>query len=868
MSQTTYGSITIVDITDAGQLSAYPTSNMPLSIIYDPNEGNGGSYTPNWSSNNLVLTPVIYYNNRALTPAEVIASQGGSIVWQRREGIGNITSLTTGETVSSGVLTVNQNKFSVVSPAVQPSMITYIVTVTYQDPTIGSALTASGQITFSLVKLASTAKTCSIVGDTVFKYRGDGTLVGSANIVLTAQYSGVSLSQWQYKHPTTGVWTQFPQSSNTPTFTVNESTHANLFGGSNNDKSVLNVRLTTSDENTFDYHTIVKLRDGAAGTNAVTAVLTNEDQMVAVPVSGSIDYSDCVSRIIIYKGGEVDTSNWSIALSPQSGSGINYTSSATVQTNDTVTVTGISGNTASITFTCTDTRQIYDPIIKVFSVVKVEKGANGVSPTIYSLDLDGVAINSTYVEPNSGDTPTFTPSSLVVRSYSKTGNDARVIYGGRIVITSGNTTIHSVERDESSYTITSTDMSYASANGYMTVTLYAAGGGQTPLDTQTIVITTDGKEGDKGDVGNNGTDAINVILGNQADVIPCDSNNKTLSDFTIDIPFTAYKGITQVGCTVAGTVTVLGKTATVTPAGASTVGHITFPKINQNTTISNATGTASITFVCEGKNIVHTYRWSRSNSGTNGVNAVLFDVYTSGGNYFTSRDSQDITMYARLMDGATEATSSASNWIWSKFDPTSGEHGAYVPIAGSGTSPAVVGESSITINNSTVEGYASYRVTCQYGTGNTTYTAYYALYDKLDPIQAQVLSSIGNQIVNKQGVGALYVLVTDTGTGLEIDPLKSDRFLTSAPTTPTPVLGDFYYHLDTTYKVVTLKKYNGNSWEDATSSDLPTGDYSWTYRNQNGEVTVPTGMATTGKVIYIDSSFVTKKLIADVTVQI
>ena len=78
MAQTTYGSITLVDLTDVGQLSVYPTSNMPLSIIYDPDQN---SYTPNWgtSSTNLILTPVIYYNNTALTAS----TTGVTITWRR-----------------------------------------------------------------------------------------------------------------------------------------------------------------------------------------------------------------------------------------------------------------------------------------------------------------------------------------------------------------------------------------------------------------------------------------------------------------------------------------------------------------------------------------------------------------------------------------------------------------------------------------------------------------------------------------------------------------------------------------------------------------------------------------------------------------
>lgn len=866
MSQTTYGSITIVDITDAGSLSVYPTSNLPLSIVYDPNNGSNGSYTPNWGANNLELEPKIYYNNTVLVPSEILQDPNNSIVWKRREGIGNKTNLITGETVSNGNLIVNQNQFDATSPYC-PAMITYIVTVTYKDPYVNVALTAEGQITFSLVRLASTAKTCSIVGDTVYKYDADQHVTPTnGNITLTAVYSGVSLSEWQYKHPSTGVWTKFPNSTNTTTFTINETTHSDMF----TEDGVLNVKLTTSDANVYDIHTIVKLRDGAKGTDTISAVLTNEDQMVAVPTTGSIDYSQAKSQIIIYNAGKVDTNNWTIALSPASGSasGITYTASKTVANNDTVQVSDITGDSRSITFTCTDTRGQYAQIIKTFSIVKVAKGADGHEPTIYTLECDGVAINATNAHAESTDTQntiTYTPSELWVRAYSQTGNGARTAYAGRIVITSGSTSIYSKNADESSHKITSTEMASAKANGYMTVSLYADGGTSTLLDTQTIVITSDGAKGATGEDGTPGVDAINVVLGNQADVIPCSSDNKTLAKVDIDIPFVAYKGTTQVACSVVGTVTILGQTANVSTADASTIGHITC-SINKNTTITNPTGTVSITFSCEGKNIVHTYRWTRSTAGSNGINAKLFEVYTIGGNVFTSRESQDITMYGRLMDGSSDVTTSASDWKWYVYDPEEGSQGGYRLIAGQGTSPAVEGTSQLSINNSTVHGYASYKVTCNYDNSANPYIAYYVLLDKLDPIQAQIFSSIGNQIVNKQGIGALYVIVTDTGTGEEVDPLKSDRFLTADPSGGSS--GDYYYLLDSTNKTVTLRKHNGSGWGNASTSDLPTGDYRWSYRGSDGTPTVPTGMATTGKVIYIDSTFVTKKLTADVKVDI
>ena len=827
MAQITYGSITLVDITDSGQLSVYPTSNMPLSIIYDPDQN---TYTPNWSSTNLTLTPVIYYNNQQLTGS----STGVTVTWKRREGVGNISDLTTGETKQgNGNLKVTANKFTASS-----TMLSYIVTVTYLEPDTQNTLSAEGQITFSLVKLASSAKTCIISGGTVFKYNTNQTLVGDSSIVLTAKLNNVSIQEWQYKD-SNGDWVQYPNSGTTDTLTVNATD--NVF---NND--VATIQLITNDANVYDIHTITKLRDGAPGEGTITAVLSNEDQMIAFPNTGNPDYSQATSQIYIYNGGAVDTQNWTITQSKTSN--LTTTSSQTVANNDTVAVTNMTGDTGTVTFTCR--RSGYADIIKTFSVVKVAQGANGTSPTIYYLKYAALAINKT--TPSDGSAVTYKPSSVFISGNAKTGSANPVLYEGRFKITSGSTTIYTSTQNESSYTITTSNIAAASTNGYMTVELYQAGGTTTLLDTQTIVITSDGAQGEQGQQGQAGVDAINVILGNQADVIPCTSDNKPQAAFTIDIPFTGYKGTTQVACEVTSPPSILGITPTVTQATATAVGHIVY-NLTTSTNVNTTNGNVSLSFTCEGKTIVHTYRWTRSTAATNGVNAKLFELYTLGGNVFTSRGSQDITIYGRLMDGATDRTTSCTDWIWAKW-----QNGAYTTISGQTAS-------SIIINNSTVDGFASYRCTCQYS--GTTYTAYYSLIDKLDPIQATAFCSLGEQIVNGQGYGAFYVIVTDTGTGQELDALKSDRFLTAAPS--NPATGDLYYHLNTTQKTVTLKKYTGSAWADAGSGDLPTGTYTWTFRDSSGEATTFNGASSAlGKVIYVDGTLVTKKIIADVKVEI
>ena len=53
-----------------------------------------------------MITPVIYANQTAIA----LNNAALTITWKRKEGSGSETALTTGETVSGNILTVNQNK--------------------------------------------------------------------------------------------------------------------------------------------------------------------------------------------------------------------------------------------------------------------------------------------------------------------------------------------------------------------------------------------------------------------------------------------------------------------------------------------------------------------------------------------------------------------------------------------------------------------------------------------------------------------------------------------------------------------------------------------------------------------------------------
>ena len=866
MSQTTYGSITIVDITDVGKLSVFPTSNQPLTVVYNPDDH---TYSPNWGSSNLVLEANAYYNNTALTTTDA------TITWTKKVGIGSEEALGTGETVQNdGSLVVSQNKFTPTT-----SMITYIVHVAYQEPTTGANLSAEGQITFSMISLASDSKTCSIIGDTVFKYNTDQILVSDPSITLTAQLStNLHNPTWQYRHKDANdqwIWSTYPNSGTSSTLTVNASD--NVF---TNDHFVT-IKVIAHDVNNneyFDIHTIVKLKDGVAGSGAV-ATLTNDNQMIPFPSEGtpsSSAYSQATSTIVIYDDGEVDTQNWTITHT--NATNVTFTSSATTYTNDTISITGLTSDVGSVTFHCVKGNQI---INKVFSVVKVVQGQDGHSPEFYSIETENgvVAINRTNPS-TSSESIVYTPSSLKIYAKKTVGsNNGNVVtdYNGRLQIICGeNTHTQDLTASQTYATISSSWMAEALSDGYIKINLFETGSSAADdlLDTQTIAIVTDGSRGEPGQPGNVGASAFNVILGNQNDIINCNHDNETLGQ-TIDIPFTAYQGITQVACTVTSTLPNLFGVAPepITPSTGSNVGHIIY-NIPSGQPVTASTGSMSLTFRAtnadnEYVDVIHNYTWSRTTAPLNGSSAKLFELYAPTGNIFTSRNEQTLDIKGRLMDGSTTVTGSATNWTWYLYTGSSSapDGDGYEQITSS-TEGYTLNGSTMRVSNSAVNGFASYKCKCTY---DTTYTAYYVLYDKLDPVIADVFSSIGDKIVNKQGIGAWYVVLTDTRNGQELDPMPTTTFATADPSPAT--IGQWYYNLDSTHRTVTLKRYTSEGWKannelPASERYTPSATYSWTFRDANGNLTVPSGMATSGKVIYIDGSFVQQKLTGNVAVTI
>ena len=836
---TSYGSITIVDVTDIGEFSLYPTCDLPLSVVYSPDNE---EYTPNWGKqennvyvNPLHLTPVIYYAGNALP----LNQSGLSITWTRKvdtEAASAISS-SRGETVSGGILTVNQNQFNT-----NMAMLTYICSATYVEPDTQKPLTAQGQITFSLVKQAATLKKCSIIGESAFKYASNQTSFTPASITLTASISGAGLTNgnWQYK-ASNGNWTNFSTSTDNPT--INSTTiiiKPSISGLFNN--RIATIRKLCSDyidENspgTYDIHTIVQLYDGASADATTAAVLDNEDQVIPCNSANepTINLSNVYTTFTILENGAT-ASGWTY-VTPTTSPENTITGSwnASTRTWTLSTWTG-SSDVATVTFRATKSGK--NDLVKYLQLTKIKTGQDGTSPEYYELVCSAIATNRT--------TPgnVYSPSTLSF-SANKIVGSAKEPYQGYIAIYENGT---SGTNRGGAMTDATTPVTYTPSGNtleYLTVYLYQTGGGGDILDRQTIVVTSDGAQGAQG------AGALNIVLGNVHEGIACTNAGAVKAQTTVIIPFTGYKGTTRQACSITSS-NITGKPSgctvgTITNDNGTTAGSIQLTFAKDSTLGGSNSGEITLTFTIDGTSLPMKFSWSKSLAGTDGSPAITFQCYGKSGDVIYNNENT-VVLTSQLLEGSTEKT--ATSYTWTQWGGTN-----YTIQRGT--------TKELTINSEWINGYGAFRCAAVYG--GTTYYSYISVRDVTDPLQIQVYSTLGEQLVNGVGDGAVFVRVMLNNE--EVDIIKSTNFVTNTNQISSPSINDYCYLLNKTNATCTLMQYNGSQWR-AVSEDPYKYNYEWTFRNNLGEATTYNGNATmTGKALYLGASVINKKLVMDVEV--
>ena len=913
MATTAYGSITIVDIGDLGELSITPTSNQPSMVICDPNGPNGPTYSPDWSTSNLLLTPVVYYGGTALVDADHLSPVTGlTVTWYKQ---GSSTAIST-----NYQLTVNTNVLANVD------YVTYIARASYTEPNSGVQLQAEGQISFSKVTNASQIKTINITGDSTFltSYDNDNiSTVSPSSITLTANtqyYSDVIY--WYYQNGNN--WTSAGTGS-TKTIQPNDA-------GFVNSSKTATYRATSASTTAgiggageiFDIHTIVKVSDGTNGSNGTTTksvILSNEDEMVPFTSStGTGDYTDCNTSISVFDGATditTDTTKCRIFIVSRTASQV---ASATVYTNSnttgylpvTGTTTGLILNgtnvvgswtpntqTCAITSLTADTgRMIFYVYFnnegtwelitnKKFGLVKVYPGQDGQPATIYKLNLSSITTT------HGADTETqntYSPSSITL--------SAQQIEGSMINNYTSAQYLYSVDGGTEQRITTSTGtLTFGTGTGQLlpqstiTIKLVASGTSTPVLDSQTITVITDGATGAQGPSGEEGQPALSLVLGNYGDQIPCSNDGKVAGgsgNITKTIDFKAFIGVTENSYCKAyvssGTIS-NSLTTNATGSANARVSPITVTYGN-NTTLGDADqGTLSIvvtsytdsTYSTAQGSQTFTYTWVKNKQAKDGKNAIIFQLYSSSGNTIVNK-SGSIDILPTLNDGATDTTSSGNyTWYyWSGSDYTqivSGQ-GGYTITTGSSPKLNVAAEA--------VSTYVSIKCACSYN--NSTYNAYFSVYDKTDAFQVEVLSTIGDKLVNSVGTGIIYTKVTKNG--VPYDEIKTTKLAlinnTASPssaainTACNAAVGsdtDLYCWLAIIYgatkelRLYSRTSSSGTTWTNVTT-DPHLAQYTWVGTHADGAAATIIAGLSKAKAILVNGDIINKKTIFNVTMTV
>lgn len=371
-------------------------------------------------------------------------------------------------------------------------------------------------------------------------------------------------------------------------------------------------------------------------------------------------------------------------------------------------------------------------------------------------------------------------------------------------------------------------------------------------DTTSIYKVQDGAPGGEGSPGQN---ASIVFLTNENITFAGNKDGKVAAT-TKTCNVVAYTGTTKVTPTV-GTPTGMPTGMTIEveeasdheiPLTITIAANATLGAAGQLNGVVNVPVTAPVETTLQ----IH---WSKVNTGATGTAAYLLTVYSTDGTVFTNglvNDSDEITLQAQFYSGTSNiATNSKSYFMWEKF-----ESGSWVTVQADAAGAA---GNSYTVHAADVVGTATYRCRARYNSTTVFYYDTITIIDKTDNYQADIDSTAGDVFKNTAGQTCLICRLWQNG--VEVDPLKSTTYCTTAPS--SPATGDFYYQIQSSGAATKLMRYSGSAWADVTS-DATYGHektYKWYRRDKDGNPMDSGAAFATGKVIYVDGDDVTVKTV-------
>lgn len=191
----------------------------------------------------------------------------------------------------------------------------------------------------------------------------------------------------------------------------------------------------------------------------------------------------------------------------------------------------------------------------------------------------------------------------------------------------------------------------------------------------------------KGEPGDPGENAWSIVLGNDSQNIPCNSNGITNTTLTVDIPVYTYYGTLMVASTLNVGTLPSGVIATsITNGTTSTPGNVQLTFSNNINLGGKDSGTIDININASNKNFIKKFSWSKTKQGEEGIpgeegkGISKIEVF-----YLTTSASSGITTSTSGWSTTPTATTTTDKYIWSYQKTT------YTDSSTSSSTPAVIG---------------------------------------------------------------------------------------------------------------------------------------------------------------------------------
>lgn len=886
---TSYGTITIVDLTDVGQYSVYPYANSSNTQIYSRENL---SYSPNWTTQNpLIITPVITYAGEDKTTESLVK-------WYEKGTDGDtlITTINAGTTDKSLRITSNLTNVS---------YKTYIVVANYTSST-GADVEARGEISFNKLIQTSSSKGVQITGTNVFKYQTGQSTPTETSIVLTPTPQGevgFPTNAWQYWNGTNWVTTNnisgLTEDSTTHTLTV-QHTSAAFINSGDIAKFKVTVNALYNSETRTDIFTITKLRDGAAGGSLIQIDLSNDDQMIPLDSSGDAQWASignlAGTQITVFRGNTNITAdlgtgnsvkvyltnvnaktikNFGQASQTDSG-GASLTPSNTetgytmdlANGYDAILVTSYTQDGNNDYYTSGSVRFVltYEGVsyTKIFSLIGIEAGEDGETPVVYALEFsDAVKRVNNASYGATSDSWSYYPSTLTVTA--KSSDNASTYAGAIWYKRKGDNSWTRLSTNGTANITVASSLTVDKSPVLFRLTTASAANCDTYLDQESLIITSDGSIGKEGAQGDEGTSALNVVLTNENQSIKVTSDYKTIAQ-TLTTSYQGYVGTTAITFTYAGATYDQSVPSGLFGTIGVSQGVITIP-INGDVNVASyldGSITFGFTYTDPDDNTSTTTLYKKFTFDMNprGENAIILQLIPSGATYFKN-GSGSITVTPKLNNGS-DISASDYNVLWKNA----------ITDASLGTG------STLTVSGANVDGVLSVLCRVEYPKNSSKYyTQYISFTDYDDPLQVQLICTLGETIVNSIGEGVIYALTTQAGNSQALDYVMPGIAVDDTLTGHTESQLFLLTKSNGAVTGITLKNKSGTSAGVYTDASLSTLSYSWSFRDINGDpvslndlkadgmyISSGASGSDNGQFVYINASVVNKKLMCYVAV--